>query len=378
MSTIGNTAPSQNTINYDALLSTTFMAYKDVMADNIFKANAFLAAMKMYGGVDSQNGGERMQCPLLYEESTNVKSYEGYEQIDTTPQDGMTSAFYRWAEIAGTVSISRREERQNSGEAQLLNLLKHKIMQAEMSIKSKVNDQLIAGAEGTGVTFINGNDGKDIIPLSLFLSKDNTADPSGTGVENVGNISRSTEAWWRHMTAVCDSGTKDTGNSFALSVSTYDGVALAFRRMMNFTSRGADGSSPNIVLSSQEVYEEYESSLDAKLRYRDTKLADLGFDSIKVKGASMIWDERMPNIDEGLRADSATYDSNNKQGTAFFINTRFMKLVNDAETDFITTPFVVPENQTAKVAKCLWMGNLTCNNLRKIGVLYGLSSTITS
>ena len=68
MATIGATAPSQNTINYDSLLSTTLMAYRDSMIDNIFKANAFLAALKMYGGIDYQDGGERIAQPLMYED----------------------------------------------------------------------------------------------------------------------------------------------------------------------------------------------------------------------------------------------------------------------------------------------------------------------
>ena len=34
------------------------------------------------------------------------------------------------------------------------------------------------------------------------------------------------------------------------------------------------------------------------------------------------------------------------------------------EGDFSVEPFVKPHNQDAKVAKVLWMGNLTCNNPR--------------
>lgn len=377
MATIGTTAPSQNTINYDALLSTTLMAYKDQLADNIFKANAFLAAMKEYGGVDYQDGGERVQAPLLYEENNTVKSYKGYEQLQVTPQDGITSAFYEWAELAGTISISRREERQNSGEARLLNLLKSKIMQAEMSLKSAVNNQLVAGTV-SGTTFIPGNSGKDLLPLGYFLSKANATDPTGTGVTNVGNISRATYSFWRHRTAVCDSTTKDTGNDYALAISTWAGVALGMRRMHNFCARGADGSAPNIVLCDQLSYESYCSTLDAKMRYSDTKLADIGFDNVKLLGSTVIWDERMPNMDEGKAFDDSAYSTNDKQGTMFFINTKFMKLIIDSQTDFATTEFVEPENQTAKVAKVLFMGQLASFNQRKHGVMYALSGNIVS
>ena len=86
MATIGTSGvPSQNTINYDALLSTTLFNYKPTMFDNIFKDSAYLAALRQFGGVDYQDGGERIAVPLLYGKSSNVKSYSGYGTLDTTP-----------------------------------------------------------------------------------------------------------------------------------------------------------------------------------------------------------------------------------------------------------------------------------------------------
>ncbi len=83
--TIGSSAPSQQTINYDALLSTTLFAYRKTLVDNIFKNSAFLAALRKYEGIEYQDGGERIAIPLMYEESSTVKSYKGYETLDTTP-----------------------------------------------------------------------------------------------------------------------------------------------------------------------------------------------------------------------------------------------------------------------------------------------------
>lgn len=376
MATIGSTAPSQNTVNLDSLLTTTLDAYRPVLADNIYRANAFLAAMKKYGGIEYQNGGERIRCPLMYEENDTVKSYKGYEQLDVVPQDGMTTAFYEWSELAATITISRREERQNSGEAAILDLLKSKIQQAEMSLKSAVNRQLVAGTANTN-TFVPGNGGKDLLPIGYFFRKLNATDPIGD-ITTVGNISAASYAWWRHVTAVLDSATKDTGNSFALSVSTWAGVALALRRLRNFCTRGADESAPNLFLVDQGTYEAYEQNLDSKVRYYDTNMADMGFESLKLLGSTMIWDERVPNMDEGIAAEDSAYSTNNKQGTAFAINTRYTKLYVDKQTEFITTPFIEPENQTARTAKVLFMGQMTCNNLRKNGVAYGLSGSIVS
>lgn len=374
MSNPGASAPSSYTVNYDALLSTTLFAYRETLVDNIFKSNAFLAALRKYGGIDYQDGGERVAYPLMYEENDTFKSYKGYDILTVKPQDGITTAFYEWSEIGGTISISRREERQNSGEAKILKLLEKKILQAEMSIKAKVNLQMVQGTvNGTAPTgtWVPGNDAKDLLPLGYFLSKNNSSNPAAGG--NVGNIARASYSWWRPHTAVLDSGTKDTGNSFALSVSSYTGLRVALYRMYNYCTRGADGSAPNIVLCDQITQETYENSLDQQKRYGDQDLASMGFDNVKLKGATMIWDELVPDIDTGYTPGHASFT-----GTAFFLNTKFYQLIIDEQTDFVTTPFVEPENQTAKVAKVLFMGQAACSNMRKLGVCYAISQSITS
>lgn len=368
MATIGSTAPSQNTINYDALLSTTINAYRKTLYDNIFKDSAFLAFLRLTDAVKKQDGGERVQMPLMYGKNTTVKSYQGEEIIDTTIQDGITSAFYDWREIAGTISISRREERQNSGEGRLLNLLEAKTKQAEMSMRETLNQQLVQG-NVSSATFVPGNSAKDLNPLGYFFRKLNATDPTTGG--DVGNISasESDRTWWRHNTAVVDSASVDTGNAFALNVSTYAGLKVALRRMYNFCSRGSGGN-PNLILADQVSYETYENALDVNIRFQNTKLGELGFDSLKLRGASMIWDEQVPDIDNGTVAITA--------GSVFFINTQFYNLIIDSETDIVTTPFVTPENQTVKTAKILFMGNAGISNMRKHGVVYAVSQTIAA
>jgi hypothetical protein len=367
MATIGDTnAPSTNTVYYDALLTTTLDNYRAQMVDNIYKDSAFLAALREFGGIRKDSGGERIREALMYETNTTVGSYEGYEQIDTTPQDGMTAAFYEWRELAATISISRREQRQNSSEAAIMSLLEAKTKQAEMGLREEANTQLLRGTVSSA-TFVPGNGGKDMNPLGWFLRKDNEVDPTTGG--DVGNIAGDTETWWRHKTAVADSTTADTGNSFALAISTYAGMKVGLRRMKNYCARGSGGA-PNLLVGDQVSFETYENALDTNVRFQNTRMADLGFDSVKVAGAEFIWDEIVPDIDNGTAAVTA--------GTVFFLNTNFYKLVIDGETDFVTTPFITPENQTAMTAKVLLMANACVSNLRKHGVLYGLSQTITS
>lgn len=378
MGTIGDTtSPSTNTVYYDALLSTTLAAYRKTMYDNIFKERALLAYLRQSDAVIKQDGGERVAAPLLYGDNDTVKTHGGYDVIDTTPQEGMTTAFYEWAEVAGSISISRLEERQNSGEGRILNLLEQKTKQAEMSIAEKLNNDLVLGTVNTNTFVPDASTGGryGILPLGYFLRKVNSTDPLVGG--NVGNISGSSYAWWRHKTGVADSGTLDTGGSVAVSVSTYKGLARILKTMYNYCGRGSGGS-PDLAVATQEVYEEYENSLDDKIRYSNTKMADMGFDTIKLKGATIVWDEQVPNIDEGYAPSHASYATAGKQGTCFFLNTKFYKLIIDSQTDLITTPFVEPENQTVKTAKVLFMGQSAVFNMRKLGVVYAISCSIAS
>ena len=123
-------------------------------------------------------------------------------------------------------------------------------------------------------------------------------------------------------------------------------------------------------MSGSSSHEAYELSLDASLRYADQDMADMGFDTIKLKGATWVWDERVPDIYNGTAAQ--TTDS------IFMLNTKYYKLYIDAETDFVTTPFVRPENQTARTALILFMGNAGMTNLAKQGVAAEVSMAIVS
>jgi len=77
-------------------------------------------------------------------------------------------------------------------------------------------------------------------------------------------------------------------------------------------------------------------------------------------GATVTFDEDLPSTGSG------TGD------VMYFINSRYLFLKVDVATDFVTTDFVKPTNQTARTAQILWMGNLVTNNARRLGVLFNV------
>lgn len=55
-------------------------------------------------------------------------------------------------------------------------------------------------------------------------------------------------------------------------------------------------------------------------------------------------------------------------------NFKYLRLNLMAGADFITTDFIEPDNQAAKTAKILWMGNLVITNRRRCGVLFSITA----
>src|SRR5213596_200276 len=95
-------APSALTLNYDAILSTTLFNYRRTLEDAISTSNAFLFYLmkKSKGGYKKVTElGERMALPLMYELG-NADSYSGYDVLDCTPADGLTMAFFNWAQAS--------------------------------------------------------------------------------------------------------------------------------------------------------------------------------------------------------------------------------------------------------------------------------------
>lgn len=313
--------------NVGVLLSTTLKKYRKTLVDNIHKSNAVLTQLKDNGGYRTEDGGERIVEPLMYGKNSTAKSYDGYEALDTTPQTGIDSAEFNWKQNSVSISISGKELRQNSGSSRIINLLESKITQAEMSLKEEISRQLFT--DGTG------NGAKDITGLAAMVAA------SGT----YGGVNSSTYTWWR---ASVDS--TSTANTLALMRTAYNNASVGGR------------DTPTLIVTSQTLFEAYEASftnvaISGGGSHFSTpsegrkKLADGGFQTLEFKGVPIVWDEQCP------------------AGSMYFLNAKHMKIVAHKDADFETTDFVKPENQDAKVAQIIWMGNLTCNRRKSFSLL---------
>jgi hypothetical protein len=360
MSTYGSaSAPSQNTINYDAILSTSLFNYQRTLTDNISKSNAFFYRIQengMYVGLD---GGVAIQIPLMYALGT-ADWYEGYDTLNTDPTDGITSAFFDWRQLAVPVAISRKEERQNSATDRIIDLLKAKIMQAELGIKERFAKACLQGSLASGGASLTTNDSSPfngalgVEPLPMLVKSDPTSSTM------VGSINQNSYSWWQNQYLQTALSTASKASDFLLEMD----------KVYNSCSKGPGGP-PDFILCDQYTYQIVNTAYYQVYRRQSDSDDKFPFENIKFRRAILTWDEFVPDVMNG------TLTPNTGVGTMYFLNTKFISVKYDDQTNFVATPFMKPVNQDARVAHILWMGNVCVSNRRKQGVWFNLPRTLT-
>ena len=304
--------------NYTALLSTTLANYRDKLTDNVFSARPLTYWLSDKGRIRTETGGTKIVEQLIYGQNSTVASYSDYETLSLTPQEGISAAEYDWKQYGASIAISGIEQAKNNGEHAIIDLLEAKIMQAEESMREGFN-QMFYG-DGTG------NSGKNWNGLGNIIESGNT----------LGGINSAT----------------GQGNDFWRSYEENTAGALTLLQMATaYNSVSVGNDHPDLILSTQTLFEKYESLLQPQLRYTDTKTADAGFQNLLFKSAPIMYDVHAP------------------AGTMYFINSKYLKLVGHSDKWFAQTDFVRPENQDAMFALIMCYGNLVCSNRAKQGKL---------
>ena len=355
---MGAVPSSLSSLDYGTLLSTTLMNYRSTFYDNVH--NAIPVFVMLRNKKRTEEGGERIKIPLAYARNSTFKSIAGYEPVDTTPQDPITTAFADWKEYAGSIGISRDEENKNRGKYAIINMLSAKATVAEMSAAEGLAEQCVGTIEtSTAPT-------KDLTPLHFLVQK------TPTGSASIENINQNTYAWWRNQ--YTDS-----------SATTYAGFIKEMDSLYNSCSKGAGSgkrSQPNWIICDQGYYELYCAAARDKGRIAlsyDKNSANLGFGGAKFRNAVMTWDEFMPDINSGNSMTSAGMgDYTYTNYSALFLNTDFIEYVVMSGSDLDLGPFIQPENQLARTAIIYNQANLVASNRAKQGSHYTISTSITS
>lgn len=326
---------------FDQVASTTLQHYRPQFADNITDKSAVMFNLKQRGGVEEQAGGRTLVEPLISAENTTVGSYRDFDIIPTDPQEGITAAEFPWAQLAGSLIISGRQEFVNSeNRTRVLSLIKGKTLQLQMTMTNEFNRQ----SHGDG----SGNGGKDI---TGFLA----AIENGLAWNVYGGIDANIHLYWRNQWI----GFAAFSGNAALDDTDTD--IRDFRQVLttfyNVCMRNTD--KPKLWLTGQRVHEYFEQSMVVNERYMkggnvsDVKMAAAGFENLMFKSVPVVLDNLVFNTNIAANASNQQIES---------LNTDFIKLIVGSGRNFVMTPFVRPPNQEAKVAQVILYAQFVLSN----------------
>lgn len=313
-------------INIGQIAATTLRNRSKTLADNVTNHNALLKTLSDKGHIKDAAGGRTIVENLIYAENGTAKFYDGYETFTVTDQDVIDAAEYDWKQLGGFVTMSGLEQVKNSGKHAVLDLLEGKIKALQATLKNAAATSIYS--DGTGTS------GKEFGGLQLLVA-DN---PAAAGT--VGGIDQVANTFWRNQ---FDDHTADGSSTTAAQLLTY------MNNMWLATIRGSD--KPDILAADSVSYRLYEDALQPQQRFTTSKLADAGFENLKYKGASVVYDDQAP------------------ANHMYFLNTDYLFMrkapnrwfdVGDARTIQTADYEVVP----------VWLaGNLTCSNRQRQGVI---------
>ena len=164
---------------------------------------------------------------------------------------------------------------------------------------------------------------------------------AGTGT--VGGIDSSTWTFWQNKV-------REASGTNTISKATIKGE---MNTLWYSLVRGMD--KPDLLISTQDFYGMYEESLQDLQRYADSDTASAGFNTLKYKTASVIFDSN---------ANFATTGE-----SMYFLNTEYLEVVAHRAANWNTLPDKVSINQDAVIIPLIWQGQMVCSNRALQGLL---------
>lgn len=342
---------SERDLDYRGLLTTTRdkVHRSGALMDIFTESSATINEFKKAGFKEVVQGGEHIRENLLYEGSTAAGSFDGYEELDNTPQDGMTAAFFPWKEYYSTVSFAGIEKFKNSGTAKITDWIMGREKQAQGTLVELINQHLWDVTNSAATT---GNSGKNIISVPNLIMKTPT-----TGL--IGMVNQADNTKWRNK-------------SKSSTATTFAGYNAEIRNLKNTCSLGVGGA-PTTGVFDQVSFEVYVNGLDEKTRYSSGETGTVGFEHVTFGKTKLFWDPYVPDANAGTNGAPGTTLTD---GSLYLFHTDYMKWNVGKGYDFMPTEFLRNSNQHAWTSLTLLIAQLTADNRKKFGVLYGISPAI--
>jgi hypothetical protein len=259
--------------------------------------------------------GLKINEPLQYATSTTAGSFTKGSTFALQDRAIATVAQYDWTTYGDGIAVYPQDIMKCSGESQKVNLLNAKMENLQRGLLDAINTDLWA---------TTWTDSTKIISLPVMV--DATTD--------IGSVDVSENSWW---------GSRLEATSEAISTSR-------MANTYNYCSLGQAGEAPDLILTTQTLYESYGEIVLPYYRFGSAREGDLGFTSLRFMNADVAFDENCPS------------------GYVMMLNSKYLKWTPHSDN---ASKFMVwegkPNDQIANT-RILWgMFALTCSRRSSLG-----------
>jgi len=305
----------------DDEFTSTWYEIRPEAIDNIVDAIPITALLKLKGCFKEQVGSRFIERTVKYGQKTAFAFGKG-DVLPVTEEQLETVAFWTWAYVGVPITRTFVDDQQNAGPTKIKDYVTRRMDAAREALVAKYESVFMAEVIHAG--------GKE--PLSIFdYIPDLSAVNYFTNSSTYGGIDRTTNAWWRN-----EDYTAVAGVARVNGIKAGPAQLTLLSDMTNaYNTAGRQLSNPDVILTTQAIFEIYEQFAVAKeqlIKDETTKLADLGYDVLRFKGKPLTWSDSM-TASEMLMLNSAYFD-----------------VVYDPSAWFELTPWTSPERQLDRVA----------------------------
>jgi hypothetical protein len=312
----------------DNTFVTTWYEIRPEAIDNILSASVVWTALKQAGCLKAQDGGDYITRTVRYALPSTLAVEKGdvFSQGETETK---TMGMWTWRQFSGHVQRSVFDDAKNTGKFKIVDYVKSRLQDTRDAMAQQLETYIMAAAVAAGAE--TGKAPQSLNDLVQLFATYQT----GT----YGGIARS-NTWWN---------TKYKQLTAPYAVNLLDDM----KNLYNTISAGLE--SPNLLISDQTLFELYEGfAMDASqiVKEANTMLADLGYDTLKFKGKTMIW--------------SANATANHMM----FLNTNHLDVVYNSNMWFDTPGWKDIPLQGERIMHILASYNVVSAQVRRHGRLY--------
>lgn len=299
------------------VLSSTLRILLDEEVDQLFQATPLLKMMKDKGGIETYDGGQKLDVPLILEEhSTITQLSSGYEPVNLAVKDALRNASFQWCDFVAPIVLTRSEELSNKGERAIVSILEARMKSVMGALQREVEKQMVSNASSilTNLNTLNGNGGTNANGSSTGFFEAAAVGSQGNSVGTLskGTFERLNNQW------------KSAGGTLSIA----DMTDLYISCQIN----SPNGKGPDLIICSQGFFSTYKGLIQANNeRYIDDSVLDAGRLSLMFNAAALHVDPFMGAAVQNPGGTAPTGDSIN---SAYFLNTQYIKLAFDSAAQF--------------------------------------------